>query len=247
MDGLWLMGGYPGGGILGAGAYPDWEADYLRLMAERDLPNWGLSAAPRVTARLLKMSAALNAQALNLSQLGQSLGISHPTVRSYLDFLEGAYLLRCLPAFHANIRKRLVRAPRLYWRDCGLLHSLMGVKTFEHLLAQPWVGASWEGFVVEQIISFYGALGEHPDFYYLRTSDGHEIDLIIEHSGERWAVEVKLSTAPAPQDLRRLKKVADLCGCDRSFLLSRTPEPVISDEGGSVNLRAFLEMISTSQ
>lgn len=247
MDDLWLRGGYPGGGILSQEAFPGWEGDYLRLMAERDLPLWGLSAAPRVTERLLKMSAAANAQPLNLSQLGQSLGITHPTVRGYLDFLEGAYLLRTLPSFHANIRKRLVKAPRLYWRDSGLLHSLMGVKSYDQLLNQPWVGGSWEGFVLEQIISVYHALGEHPDFYYFRTSDGHEIDLIIEHADERWGVEIKFSSSPSMEDLRKLKKTSQSCGCTRHYLLSRTTDPVISELGGSVNLQSFLTMIMTEK
>lgn len=243
MDDLLLRGGYPGGGILRETAFPSWELDYLRLMAERDLPLWGLSAAPRVTDRLLKMTAAVNAQALNLSQLGQSLGITHPTVRSYIDFLEGAYLLRTLPPLHANIRKRLVKAPKLYWRDSGLLHGLMGVKSYDQLLIQPWVGASWEGFVVEQIISCYQAIGEQPQFHYFRTSDGYEIDLVIEHLGERWGVEIKFSSSPSLEDLRRLKKTSELCGCTRSFLLSRTEMPVVSEAGGSVNLHAFLQLI----
>ena len=243
LDDLWLSGGYPDGGIISSKDFPSWENDYLRLMTERDLPIWGLKAGPRMTERLLKMTAALNAQPLNLSQLGQSLGISHPTVRGYLDFLEGAYLLRSLPSFHANIRKRLIKAPRLYWRDTGLLHSLMGVKTFDQLLDQPWVGASWEGFVIEQIISLYGTMGQHPDYYYFRTSDGHEIDLIVEFANERIGIEIKCTHSPALQDLRRLKKTAELCGCTKTYLISRTSEPLVTETGGSVNLAGFLQII----
>lgn len=243
MDDLWMRGGYPDGGVLNADSFPRWEQDYLRLMAERDLPVWGLTAEPRMTERLLRMTAALDAQPQNLSQLGQSLGISHPTVRGYLDFLDGAYLIRRIAPFHANIRKRLVKAPRLYWRDSGLLHSLMGVQTYDQLLNQPWVGASWEGFVIEQIISMFGALGKQANFHYFRTSDGYEIDLIIEYAGEKWGVEIKFTTSPSLEDLRKLRKTSELCGCSRHFLVSRTPSPVVSKEGGSLNLESFLSLI----
>jgi len=243
MDNLWMRGGYPDGGVLHADSFPRWEHDYLRLMAERDLPIWGLSAEPRLTERLLRMTAALDAQTQNLSQLGQSLGISHPTVGGYLDFLDGAYLIRRITPFHANIRKRLVKAPRLYWRDSGLLHSLLGIQTYDQLLNQPWVGASWEGFVIEQIISVFGALGKQANFHYFRTSDGHEIDLIIEHAGERWGVEIKLTASPSLEDLRKLRKTSELCECSRHFLVSRTPSPVLSNEGGSLNLESFLRLI----
>lgn len=243
LDDLWLKGGYPDGGILNRGEFPRWQADYLRLMAERDLPTWGLSSAPKMTDRLMKMSAVLIAQPLNLSQIGQSLGISHPTVRSYLDFLEGAYLLRTLPPLHANVRKRLIKAPRLYWRDSGLLHSLMGIASAEQLLNQPWVGASWEGFVIEQIISFHEALGENPEFHYFRTGDGYEIDLIIDRAGVRIGVEVKCTSSPSLDDLRRLKKTGQMCGCHRTYLLSRTTSEIKTEEGGSVNLAGFLQMI----
>lgn len=243
LDRLWLNGGFPGGGVLGGGLFPDWQLDYLRLLSERDLPEWGMQAAPRLTMMLMKMSAAVNAQPLNLSQLGQSLGISHPTVRGYLDFFEGAYLLRLLQPFHANLRKRLVKAPRMYWRDSGLLHALLGVKSFDQLLEHPLVGWSWEGFVLEQLVSTIRLLGIGADFYYFRTSDGYEVDLIADMGTERWGIEVKFSTSPSPEDLRKLRKSAEMCGCTRHFLLSRTNDPVISDNEGSVNLGALLGII----
>lgn len=243
LDRLWLNGGFPGGGVLGGGAFPDWQLDYLRLLAERDLPEWGLKSAPRVTARLMKMSAAVNAQPLNLSQLGQSLGISHPTVRGYLDFLEGAYLLRFLQPYHVNLKKRLVKAPRMYWRDSGLLHALLGVKTFEQLMEHPSVGWSWEGFVVEQVVSTIRMLGIPADFFYFRTSDGYEVDLIVETGAEKWGIEVKCTTSPSPENLRMLAKSASLCGCTKHFLVSRTAESVFGKDNGSVNLEGLLSLI----
>jgi predicted AAA+ superfamily ATPase len=242
LDRLWLNGGFPGGGVMGGNMFPDWQLDYLRLLAERDLPEWGLKAAPRMTTRLMKMSAAVNAQPLNLSQLGQSLGISHPTVRSYLDFLEGAYLLRFLQPYYVNLKKRLVKAPRMYWRDSGLLHALLGVKTYEQLLEHPSVGWSWEGFVVEQLVSTIRLLGIPADFFYFRTSDGYEVDLIVEMGVEKWGIEIKCTTSPSPEDLRKLAKSAALCGCTKYFLVSRTPESVVGKESGSVNLEGLLAL-----
>lgn len=243
LDFLWLNGGFPGGGVLGGGMFPDWQLDYIRLMVERDLPEWGLGAMPSLTARLMKMTAAVNAQPLNLSQLGQSLGISHPTVRGYLDFLEGAYLLRFLHPYHANVRKRLVKAPRVYWRDSGLLHALLGVKSYDQLLEHPSVGFSWEGFVVEQVISTIRMLGMAADFFYFRTSDGYELDLIIETGTEKWGIEVKCTTSPSPEDLRKLRKSADMCACTKHFLISRTSDSVVSGNSGSVNLATLLGLI----
>jgi predicted AAA+ superfamily ATPase len=243
LDFLWLNGGFPVGGVLGGGMFPDWQLDYIRLMAERDLPEWGLRAMPSLTARLMKMAAAVNAQPLNLSQLGQSLGISHPTVRGYLDFLEGAYLLRFLHPYHANVRKRLVKAPRVYWRDSGLLHALLGVKSYDQLLEHPSVGFSWEGFVVEQVISTIRMLGMAADFFYFRTSDGYELDLIIETGTEKWGIKVKCTTSPSLEDLRKLRKSADMCSCTKHFLISRTSDSVVSGNSGSVNLATLLGLI----
>ncbi len=149
---LWLCGGYPDGGVLTPRAFPHWQRDYLTLLTQRDLPTWGLPAKPQTTERLLRMLAALHGQVWNASQVGQSLGLSYHTVNAYLDFLVGAFLIRRLPPYSGNIRKRLVKSPRVYWRDTGLLHALLNTPDDATLLGQPWVGASWEGFVIEQAL-----------------------------------------------------------------------------------------------
>ena len=120
---LWLFGGYPDGGVLNGKKFPIWQRDYLNLLAQRDLPNWGLTAPAQTTQRLLRMLAAVHGQEWNASQLRKSLALSYHTVNGYLDYLEGAFLIRRLPAYHANIRKRLVKRPKVYWRDSGLLHA----------------------------------------------------------------------------------------------------------------------------
>ncbi len=121
----WLLGGYPDGGVLEPKRYPRWQIDYLALLTQRDLPAWGLPAKPQVTDRLLRMLAALHGQTWNASQVGQSLGLSYHTVNTYLDYLVGTFLIRRLQPFQANIRKRLVKRPKVYWRDSGLLHALL--------------------------------------------------------------------------------------------------------------------------
>ena len=198
-----------------ARAFPQWQIDYLSLLTQRDLPMWGLPARPQVTDRLLRLVAAVHGQVWNASRLGQSLGLSYQTVNSYLDYLEGAFLVRRLSSYHTNIGKRIVRSPKLYWRDAGLLHALLNVPDERALFLQPWVGASWEGYVIEQVIGDLAARGQRAEPYFFRTSDGHEIDLVLDMGGERWAIEVKLTASPSTGDMARLDKVADMIGADR--------------------------------
>lgn len=230
---LWLRGGFPDGGILEPGAFPRWQTDYLELLVLRDLPEWGLQARPQTTRRLVRMLAAVHGQTWNASQVGKSLGLSYHTVDSYLDYLEGAFLVRRLPAYHANLKKRLVKSPKVFWRDSGVLHSLLNTPDYRSLLAQPWVGASWEGFVIEQILGHLSALGRRHQAFHLRTSDGQEIDLLLEIEGELWAVEAKLTASPSPADMRRLDRVADLVGAGRRWLITQA-DTVIGDEGRAV-------------
>jgi predicted AAA+ superfamily ATPase len=239
----WLCGGFPDGGVLTPSAYPGWELDYLTLLAERDLPNWGLPARPRVTQRLLRMLAAAHGQVWNASEIGKSLGLSYHTVNSYLDYLEGAFLIRRLLPYHANLRKRLVKSPKVYWRDTGLLHALLHVGDRQSLLAQPWVGTSWEGFAIEQIRGLLDAIGRRYEAFYLRTSDHKEIDVVLEVGGETWAIEIKLSTAPSAHDLSRLDQVADLIGADRRFLISQAVQESGDDRRSSRHLTSFLDWL----
>ena len=221
---LWLCGGYPDGGVLGGRGFPVWQRNYLDLLTQRDLPNWGLPAHARTTHRLLQMLAAVHGQEWNASQVGKSLALSYHTVNSYLDYLEGAFLVRRLPAYQANIRKRLVKRPKVYWRDTGLLHALLNLPDRAALLSQPWVGASWEGFVISQVLATLQYTDRTFDAYYLRTSDQREIDLLVQVDSELWALEIKLTTHPGPNDMKRLNATADLIGADRRFLVCQRSE-----------------------
>lgn len=244
-DRLWRVGGYPDGGILAPRAYPSWQADYLTLLAQRDFPVWGFPAIPPVAARFFRMLAAVNGQPWNASQLGQSMGLSYHTVNGYLDFLERAFLIRRLQPWFANIGKRLVKSQKVYWRDSGLLHSLLGLAGKARLLDQPWVGASWEGWVIEQIVACFVASHISVAPFWFRTSDQKEADLVLEFEGRRWVLEIKLTSQPKADDLERLQDVAHLLGAQRSVLVSRTSQSVWADDTASVNLAYLLKKIAT--
>ena len=127
-----------------------------------------------------------------------------------------------MPPFQANVRKRLVKSPRVYWRDSGLLHALLNVADREALLLQPWVGASWEGFVIEQALNELSTAGVAVSPYYFRTSDQHELDLVLDFGAERWAVEIKLTSSPSQADFDRLDRAADIVGAEKRLLVTRT-------------------------
>lgn len=238
-DQLWLCGGYPDSGILQQQPNHRWHSNYLNTLAQRELPAWGLPAKPETTSRLFKMLSAVHGQVWNASQIAQSLGLDYKTVNNYLEYLIGAFLIRRLQPFHANIKKRLIKAPKLYWRDSGLFHSLVNVSDLKTLFEQPFVGASWEGFAIEQIIGTLTAAGMLFNAYYLRTSDQKEIDLILEFGNELWAVEIKLTTSPSNNDMEQLNKAADLIGAKRRIMISRTQQVIAEDVVMSCSLEHF--------
>ena len=239
-DRHWLFGGFADGGVLRGRGFPTWHRNYLDLLVHRDLPNWGMPARPASTSRLLRMLAGVHGQEWNASRIGKSMAVSYHTVNRYVDYLEGAFLVRRLPAYHANLRKRLVKRPKFYWRDTGLLHALQGVADQHALLGQPWVGASWEGYVVEQVLAALQGVDAPFQAYYLRTSDQREIDLLVEVGSELWAIEAKLTASPSPRDLASLDSNADLVGAERRFLVCRHG---LAIEGGSRFVFDLEEMV----
>jgi len=160
-----------------------------------------------------------------------------------LEYLEGAFLIRQLQPFHANLKKRLIKSPKIYWRDSGLLHALLNVTDTQELFHQPWVGASWEGFVIEQII---GALKLKDSFftpYFLRTGDQYEIDLVLDFGKQRWAIEIKLTSSPTVSDMQRLNKVADMIDASRRVMISRTSQNTDNGNVISCNLDWFIRSL----
>jgi len=244
-DNLWLMGGFPDGGILKPEQFPLWQQNYLELLAGRDLPAWGLTAAPPVTRRLFKMLASAHGTLWNASMIGKSLGLSYHTVNSYLDHMDQAYLVRRLYPYSANIKKRLVKSPKIYWRDSGLLHALLNVSKMEELMVQPWVGLSWEGWVIEQICTTLRNQGADFEPFFFRTSDGHELDLLLKYEAKLWAIEMKLSSSPDRKDLDRLNKIADIVGADRRILISKSKERIKKRNFMLSDLEGLLSLFAT--
>lgn len=194
-DGLWVRGGFPQSLMAATDADSVlWRRDFTRTYLERDVAQF----APRIGAELLRrfwtMLAHLQASTLNMAQLARNLGIDTRTANAYLDLLTDLLLVRKLSPWHSNGGKRLVKSPKVYIRDSGLLHSLLGIADMDGLLAHPVVGASWEGHVIESLLGVAPA-GVVPSFY--RSGAGAEIDLLLTWpNGEHWAIEIKRSTAP---------------------------------------------------
>ena len=244
LERLWIAGGFPDGGVLRAKQFPAWQRDYLALMAQRDLPAWGLTARPQVTDRLLHMLSVAHGQPWNASALGQSLGLSYHTVNGYLDYLEGAYLVRRLLPWAGNVGKRLTRSPKVYLRDCGLLHALLRIDSRTALLRHPAAGASWEGFVVEQLLGALAATGVDTDAHYLRTSDGYEIDLLLTVGGVTVAIEIKLSATATPEDLAHLERVADFVSAEHRYVVCKTTAPMATATRGVLDLASAIDRLT---
>lgn len=193
LETLWQRGGLPPAFDADDGLSASWRDDYIATFLERDLAQLGIRVPATTMRRFWTMLAHFHGQTWNGAELARALGVSQPTVRRYLDALTDALVIRQLQPWHANISKRQVRAPKVYLRDSGLLHRLLGIATPDDLFGHPKVGASWEGFIIEQLIGFYDV----KDASYWATQAGAEIDLRIELVGLRLGVEVKRTDRPA--------------------------------------------------
>ena len=210
--------------------YPDWQDSYLEMLATRDLPSWGLPAKPRQTIRVLAMLAAVHGLPLNASQIGSSMALDHKTILSHCDFLECAFLIRRLQAYSSNSKKRLVKTPRILRRDSGLIHALMGVTDLHHLYRQPWLGHSWEGFVLEQTLNTPSAADLRATPYFFRTSDRYELDLVLDWGTDRWAIEIELTSNPSSAMIDRLNTTADLIDASRRILVCRIAQRIETEK-----------------
>ncbi len=192
---LWLRGGFPDSYLA-----PDeeesqeWRRDFFATYAERDIPSMGIGVSATQLKRFWKMLAHYHGNQINLSEFGRNLEVSHTTVRNYLDLLTDFYMVRQLTPWSGNVKKRLVKTPKIYIRDSGILHSLFQLPNMETIFSHPIIGASWEGFVVENIIN---QIDVKWDYTYYRTATQAEIDLVLRTpDNEIWAVEIKRTMAP---------------------------------------------------
>lgn len=242
LERLWLRGGFPDSFLAGDDkASWDWRSDFIASYVERDIPTMGPNISPATMRRLWSMLAHGHGQQVNCSRLGESLGVSYKTVKNYVDTLCDFYMVRPLPPWSGNSGKRLIKTPKLYLRDSGLAHRFLGITDMEALLGNPALGASWEGFVVENILRH---LSDQWRYSYYRTSAQAEIDLILEGPGGAvWAVEIKRAAAPkvskgfhyACEDIKATHKFVVYPGED-SFPLGHGVE--------AVGLQRFLDSVA---
>jgi hypothetical protein len=191
---LWLRGGFPRSYLAANDNLSlQWRRSFIRTFLERDVPQLGIRIPSVQLERFWMMLAHYHAQIWNGSELARSLAVSEPTVRHYLDILTGTYVVRQLQPWFENIGKRQYRAPKVHVRDSGIFHALLALGSFDELHAHPKLGASWEGFALEQVLSVAGSA----QAYYWRTHAGAELDLLLFRRGRRYGVEFKYSDAPA--------------------------------------------------
>jgi len=190
---FWFRGGYPDSYLaVSDAASVIWCSNFIQTYIERDIPQLGFQIPALQIRRMLMMCAHSQGQLFNASKMGESLNLTHPTIKRYLDLLEQTFIVRTLMPFEANIKKRLVKSPKVYIRDSGLLHRLLQINDFNALMGNPIFGASWEGFVVENVCSYF----RDCEFLFYRSAVGDEIDLLIKKNDRLIAIECKASTAP---------------------------------------------------
>jgi predicted AAA+ superfamily ATPase len=235
-DRLWMRGGFPKSFLAHSDRESlEWRRSFIRTFLERDLPALGVNIASDTMRRFWLMLAHYHAQLWNASELGRSFGVADTTVRSYLDKLTDALVVRQLKPWHENLSKRQVKAPKIFIRDSGLLHALLNLATQRDLEGHPKLGASWEGFIIDQIVQQLGVKPE--ETYHWRTHQGAELDLLIVRGTLRLGFEVKRTVAPALtpsmrsalQDLK-LKSLTVVHAGNETFPLSKQVQAVAVDD-----------------
>lgn len=232
IDALWVRGGFPRSFLApGEDVSLQWRRDFIRTYLERDIPQFGVRIPAETLRRFWTMLAHNQAQILNAASLARGLAVDGKTVAGYLDLLVDLLVVRRLPAWHRNIGKRLVKSPKVYVRDTGIAHALLGIRDKEALLGHPVVGQTWESFVIETLIA---TSPDGSEAHYYRTSNGTEVDLLLTlPNGELWAIEVKRSSAPkiergfhsACADLKPNKRFVVYSGSQR-FPLDKTTDAI---------------------
>jgi predicted AAA+ superfamily ATPase len=219
---LWLRGGFPGSFTASSDRVSAlWRADFLKTFLTRDIPQAGVSIPAETLRNFWRMCAHLDGQLFNASQIGQALGgMSHATIGRYLDLFVDTMMLRRLEPFYANLGKRLVKSPKIYVRDSGLLHALLNIQSFDDLLGHPVVGHSWEGFVIEQISS---AMPAFSDINFYRTAAGAELDAVVTTGDHRIGYEIKFSQSPKPG--KGFWNACEDIGVERAYVVAPVSDP----------------------
>lgn len=214
---LWRRGGSPRSFLAASDDDSNaWRSDFVRTFLERDIPQLGISTPAAAMRRFWTMLAHWHGQTWNAAELGRAMSATDKTVRRYLDLLTGTFMVRQLQPWFENVAKRQVKAPKVYLRDSGLLHTLLDIPDEAALFAHPRVGASWEGFVVEQVLRVLRVR----DAWFWGAHSGGEVDLLVRHGGRRIGFEAKFNEAPKLS--RSMRQVVDLLALDHLFVLCPT-------------------------
>jgi predicted AAA+ superfamily ATPase len=239
---LWLRGGFPDSFNCGADADSlKWRRDFISDFLQRDLPVLAESRlSPQQLRRLLLLVASHNGSAVNASALGRDIGVDFKTVQRYLDVLEGAYILRVVPPFFVNVAKRVRKAPKLYIRDTGLLHALLGLETAEQVQTSGRMGFSWESFCLEHLIHEAGLSGE--DCFYYNVQGGAELDIVTTVGGSVFGFEFKHGDIPGIT--KSMRVAAEDLGAKQVFEIYPGPDTFALDEAGRFMAVAWRDLSS---
>jgi hypothetical protein len=242
LEKLWIRGGFPLSFLAKSDRESQlWRQNFIKTYLERDLAQIGLSTDPRLVERFWMMLANAQGGIWNAESFAKALGITRPTVNRYLEFLEGSFMVRVLAPFHQNIKKRLVKSPKVFIRDTGLLHSLTGVTGMDSLINQLLIGPSWEGFVIEQII----ATGkEEYEYYFYRTHQGAECDLLLVKNGVvKTAIEIKNTLSPKLSKSMQISM--EDTGAENGVIICRISDSYpLSEKVRATGLKEFLKDIA---
>ena len=239
MEKLWIRGGFPLSFLAKSERESQlWRQNFIKTYLERDLAQIGLSTDPRLVERFWMMLANAQGGLWNAESFAKALGITRPTVNRYLEYLEGSFMVRVLAPFHHNIKKRLVKSPKVFIRDAGMLHALTGVDSMGALQNLLLIGASWEGFVIEQITA---TLGEAYEYYFYRTHQGAECDLLLVKNGVvKTAIEIKNTLSPKLSKGMQIS-MEDI-GAEEGFVICRIDVGYpLSEKVRAAGLSEFLE------
>ena len=211
---LWLGGGFPRSFLSESDSdSAQWRADFIRTFLERDIPQLGITIAAETLRRFWSMVSHYHGQVWNAAEFARSLGTAENTARRYLDILAGAYMVRIVPPWYENLKKRQIKSPKIYIRDSGLLHSLLQISDMSNLQGHPKIGASWEGFALEHVVNAF----DTREFYFWGTHAGAELDLLLMVAGKRYGFEFKYTDAPGTT--RSMHIAIDDLGLDHLWIV----------------------------
>lgn len=235
---LWIRGGFPLSFLAKSERESQlWRQNFIKTYLERDLAQIGLSTDPRLVERFWMMLANAQGGIWNAESFAKALGITRPTVNRYLEFLEGSFMVRVLAPFHQNIKKRLVKSPKVFIRDTGLLHALTGIDSMDALSNLLLIGPSWEGFVIEQIIATYG---DEFEYYFYRTHQGAGCDLVLVKNGVvKTAIEIKNTLSPKLS--KGMQISMEDTGAEKGVIICRIEDGYpLSEKVRAIGLKEFL-------